>query len=260
MPPNLPTLIFATPASEPAWARDICAHLSGEFRCQRFQTRRRLVARLARAAAAALFIDATRMDWRQWLILPKASPATRRIPIFFIGEKSEQRATALASGADFAFSPTTIANEAPVLLAKVARKPNAAERAALACACAGTLPALAREGIAQFNAGHYYQQHDLFEELWVKTSGSERDLYRAILQIGVAYYHIERGNWRGAYKMLLRSQQWLHWLPAVCQGVDVAALQRDSRALQAALERLGEARLGEIDRALLRPVIWNDGS
>jgi len=55
------------------------------------------------------------------------------------------------------------------------------------------------------------------------TSGPVRELYRAILQVGIAYYQIERGNHRGALKMLLRSVQWLAMLPDRCQGIDVTA-------------------------------------
>ena len=56
--------------------------------------------------------------------------------------------------------------------------------------------------------------------------------------------------------MLLRSVQWLHWLPPTCQGIDVASLRRDSTAVRATLERLGEAQISAFDRQLLRPVRW----
>ncbi|MCY3936599.1 MAG: DUF309 domain-containing protein [Chloroflexi bacterium] len=226
------------------------------FRSQRFASRRRLVARLVQYAAAALFVDSALPDWPTWLTLPKASPATRRIPLFLISEDSEARAESFRYGADFAFSSSAILAEAPTLLTDFARAPSSETLAALDCACQGALPPLAQEGIAQFNAGQYYRQHDLFEELWMTTPGPERDLYRAILQVGVAYYQIERGNWRGAYKMLLRSVQWLHWLPPTCQGIDVASLRRDSTAVRATLERLGEAQISAFDRQLLRPVRW----
>ena len=88
----------------------------------------------------------------------------------------------------------------------------------------------------------------------MKTAGPVRDLYRAILQVGVAYYQIERGNYRGAVKMLQRSVQWLYHLPDSCQGIDVARLRRDSYAVRAALQRLGPERFAEFDRALLKPL------
>ena len=94
-----------------------------------------------------------------------------------------------------------------------------------------------------------------------RSSGSRprdqsRDLYRAILQVGVAYYQIERGNFRGALKMLQRSVQWLHLLPDQCQGIDVAQLRRDSYRVRAELQRLGPDGLAEFDRGLLKCLRW----
>jgi predicted metal-dependent hydrolase len=113
-------------------------------------------------------------------------------------------------------------------VADYARVPDPALLDELDCQCDEPLPPRGVEGVAKFNAGEYYRQHDLFEAQWVETQGPVRDLYRAILQVGVAYYQIERGNYRGALKMLLRSVQWLAILPDVCQGVDVQQLRADS--------------------------------
>jgi predicted metal-dependent hydrolase len=107
-------------------------------------------------------------------------------------------------------------------------------------------------GIEKFNAGEYYAQHDLLEAQWMAEIRPIRDLYRAILQVGVAYYHITRGNYRGAHKMLLRSVQWLAILPDVCQGVDIRQLREDSAQVRAALETLPEG--ASFDITFLRPV------
>ena len=81
-----------------------------------------------------------------------------------------------------------------------------------------------------------------------------RDLYRGILQVGIAYYQIERGNYRGALKMLLRVRQWLDPLPAICRQVNIARLREDVERVQQALEKLGPEEFSAIDRALFRPI------
>ena len=124
----------------------------------------------------------------------------------------------------------------------------------LECECEESLPSLAVEGVRKFNSGEYYAQHDLFEEQWIETESPVRDLYRAVLQVGVAYYQIERGNYRGALKMLQRSVQWLAILPDVCQGIHVTQLRQDSYQVRAELERLGEERFDEFDLNLLKPI------
>lgn len=121
--------------------------------------------------------------------------------------------------------------------------------------CAEPLPDAARAAIALFNAGEYYAQHDAFELLWAAEPRPIRDLYRAILQVGVAYYQITRGNERGGWKMLKRAERWLAPLPPVCQGVDVAALTADAAAVRLELERRAAlVAAPPFDQALLKGV------
>jgi predicted metal-dependent hydrolase len=125
----------------------------------------------------------------------------------------------------------------------------------LACECGEPLPLLAQQAIQQFNQREFYQQHDSLEALWMETSTPVRDLYRAILQVGIAYYQIERGNHAGALKMLWRSKQWLAILPDVCQGVDVARLRQDAQAVEDAVLALSSHEMAFFDDRLLRPVM-----
>lgn len=132
--------------------------------------------------------------------------------------------------------------------------PNDAWRAELSRDCDCDLPATAREAIDKFNAGEYYEQHDLLESLWMETESPVRQLYQAILQVGIAYYQVEQGNRRGAIKMLSRALRWIDYLPDSCQKVDVAQLRANAEALRAVLLRTGEDAVTSIDRTLLRPV------
>lgn len=206
--------------------------------------------------AALLVIDARQKDWRELALTCKTSAATRRIPVCLVGGDDEFRADAVLNGVDLALSWAELADQLEGLVRDLARVPDEANLAQLACECNEALPPLAVDGVERFNRGEYYRQHDLFEELWMATKGPVRDLYRAILQVGVAYYQIERGNYRGALKMLQRSVQWLYLLPDACQGVNVAQLRRDSYAVRSELQRLGPDRLDELDRSLIKKIRW----
>ena len=186
----------------------------------------------------------------------KTNAATRRIPVCFVSDEGDNRAEAIACGADLALSWTELRDRIRQIVSDLARIPDAAVLEQLECDCQQKLPSLAIDGVKAFNQGEFYRQHDLFEEQWVKTAGPVRDLYRAILQVGVAYYQIERGNYRGALKMLQRSVQWLYLLPDSCQSIDVAELRRDSYAVRAELQRLGPECLAEFDRTLLKKLRW----
>ncbi len=202
--------------------------------------------------AAMAFIDASRGDWQSLTFACKNSAATRRIPLCLVSDDGATRAAAIDCGADLALGWAELNARIKEIVAEFSRVPDPALMARLDCECRDELPPLAERGLRAFNRGEFYEQHDLFEAQWVKTAGPVRDLYRAVLQVGVAYYQIERGNYRGALKMLQRSVQWLYPLPDVCQGIDVAQLRRDSYRVRAELQRLGPDRLAELDRGLLK--------
>jgi predicted metal-dependent hydrolase len=211
-------------------------------------------ARLADLRPALIVVDGREPGWKSWAVTPRASAATRRIPVVVLGEARAIRSAAVQVGASTVLAAQDLAGALPRLLRELARPADEEIRAALTEACAEPLPADAAEAIRLFNAGEYYAQHDLFELLWMNEERPIRDLYRAILQVGIAYYHVERGNGRGALKMLLKAQQWLMPLPDVCQGVDVADLRASAAAVRAEVERLGADDLSAFDRSLLRPV------
>jgi hypothetical protein len=238
----------------PVWAEAIADKLGSDYRLARYSDRFNYVERLADDHAAFIIVDGDHEDWQGWVTSPKVHNATRRIPVLLISDEADIRSAALLSGADMTFTAAEAIRQIKRLVQDFARivSPQTIER--LEGACREPLPPLVVQGIEHFNAGEFYRQHDLLEEQWMATDGPIRDLYRAILQVGVAYYQITRGNGRGAKKMLLRSVQWLSILPDVCQGVDVRGLREDSYRVRAELERLGEDNIAAFDQRLLKPV------
>ncbi len=118
------------------------------------------------------------------------------------------------------------------------------------------LPALLR-GLAQFNAGEYWECHETLEVLWRADSRPIRALYQGILQVGVAFYHLRRGNYNGAVKLLRRGLPRLTSLPAICQGVAVAELARAGQAVHDRVVELGPERLGEFALGALPRISWS---
>src|SRR6266849_4198523 len=116
--------------------------------------------------------------------------------------------------------------------------------------CREPPPPLLREGIAQFNRGEYFEQHETLELLWRAETREVRRLYQGILQIGVAFHHLRRLNHHGTVYMLTRGARYLTPFAPRCQTVDVARLLRDAAAALAEVERLGSDRLAEFDWSL----------
>lgn len=238
----------------PSWAEEAARVLRERgFLPLHYDKRKGYVSRLADDHAALILVGDDE-DWRFWTVTPRTSPATRRIPVVLTTSRSDVQESALRGGVSLVVTPDQLLAELPTLLDELARVPDEKTIAELERQCGEPLPPEAVEAVNRFNAGEYYKQHDLFEALWTEEERPIRDLYRAVLQVGIAYYQVTRGNQRGALKMLLRSIQWLALLPDVCQSIDVAALRADASRVRAELERLGQSGIQQFDRSLLKPV------
>ena len=111
-------------------------------------------------------------------------------------------------------------------------------------------PPLLLEGIAQFNRGEFFEQHETLELLWRAETRNIRYLYQGILQIGVAFHHLRKLNHHGTVYMLTRGQQYLAPFTPRCQRVDVQALLDAAAAALREVNRLGAGRLDEFDWSL----------
>jgi predicted metal-dependent hydrolase len=83
-----------------------------------------------------------------------------------------------------------------------------------------------------------------------------RFLYQGILQIGVGFYHLQNGNWRGATGLLRNGAVRLREFEPVTLGVDVAKLVRESERCLRELEELGRERIDEFDQSGVPRVEW----
>ncbi len=124
----------------------------------------------------------------------------------------------------------------------------------IAACCDGPLHPSALVGLHLFNAGEYFEAHEALETAWRDETGPIRELYRGILQVGVAYYHIQRGNWLGARKMFRRCWQWLEPFPEVCRGVQVGKLRRDAHQVEELLIKAGPVSIGSLQARSFQPV------
>lgn len=75
------------------------------------------------------------------------------------------------------------------------------------------------EGLALFNAGRFFECHEVWEELWKRTGGPEKLFYQGLIQAAVALVHAERGNLRGAASTFRKARAKLEPLPAAYLGI-----------------------------------------
>lgn len=109
------------------------------------------------------------------------------------------------------------------------------------------LPAGIIEGIELFNAGEYYEAHEVIEHEWHAERGPVRKLYQGILQIGVGLHHTRSGNHRGAVLLLTDGiEKTVAFVPEY-RGLDTARLVREAQACLDQVIALGADRLDEFD-------------
>lgn len=214
-----------------------------------------LMQKLTNMQPVLLIFDLNNSDipWQSWIALIKSAPATRRLPVICFGSHVDVEVFKIAKdvGADTVVARSRFVNDMPKLIEKYARK---MDFGALQDSCALPLSGMAIKGLEEFNRGEYFQAHESLEEAWNEDTSPGRELYRAILQIAVAYLQIGRGNYRGAVKMFLRVRQWIDPLPDWCRGVNVARLRADSIRVYQMLLELGSERLPEFDYSLMKPL------
>jgi hypothetical protein len=117
--------------------------------------------------------------------------------------------------------------------------------------CDETPPALFYTGLEQFNRGEYFEQHESLEEIWILDQRPLRYLYQGILKIGVGFYKLRLGNYRGTVNHFNGGIAYLEPFGEECLGVDVAGLIRDAAEIRDKVVRLGPERIGEIDTSNL---------
>src|SRR4051795_1450210 len=112
--------------------------------------------------------------------------------------------------------------------------------------CAEPPPSQLLEGIAQFNRGEFFEQHETLELLWRATRTPDRGLYHGILQIGVGFHHWREGNFHGATVLLDEGIERLRPFVPACQSIDVAQLIADATVARERLAALGKEAMNTI--------------
>jgi len=120
---------------------------------------------------------------------------------------------------------------------------------------ASPAPALV-QGIEEFNRGEFFEQHETLEAAWIEEEDPVRYLYQGILQIGVGFYHLSRGNSYGARRLWLRGMALLESFRPSCMNVDVDALIAETRRCVEELDRIGITGSAAFDETLIPKVRW----
>lgn len=114
------------------------------------------------------------------------------------------------------------------------------------------------KGFILFNDQRYFEAHEELEIAWRAVKNQNREMYRGILQVGVAYYHIQRGNYRGAIKMFNRAFYWLDSYPDDHLGVNLRGFRHDANKAYEELRRVGQDNIKDFRNIFFRPIEYKE--
>jgi uncharacterized protein len=92
-----------------------------------------------------------------------------------------------------------------------------------------------RRGVEQFNTGRFFDAHETWEEVWLRSPEPEKTFLQGIIQIAAAFHHFSRGNARGTQNLLRAGLARLARFPDAHRGIELATLRAQVGTWAAAL-------------------------
>ena len=105
-----------------------------------------------------------------------------------------------------------------------------------------------QEGADLFNAGRFFDCHEVWEDVWNAQLPGERHFLQGLIQVAVGCEHFRRGNLKGAVSLLERGLRKIRKYGPRHRGVRLAQLDRDASAALDAIRMAqnGQRPLGEV--------------
>lgn len=96
--------------------------------------------------------------------------------------------------------------------------------------------ALFRRGVDLFNAGDFYECHEVLEELWMDSQAPDRRFLQSLIHFAVGFYHHERGNRNGATRQLHKGLKKIQDYLPDWDGVQTELIEGEVRGRLARIE------------------------
>ncbi len=99
------------------------------------------------------------------------------------------------------------------------------------------------DGVACFNAGRYFEVHELLEPLYLRTTGSMRRFLQGLIQAAAAFFHIERGRTKPGLILLRAAIGRLEAEDGIMLGLRTETVVVQLKGALAVVAEVGEAQL-----------------
>ena len=146
---------------------------------------------------------------------------------------SDETARRQLEAQDFAWLAEAPPDQAAIVSARARRASEALAACPTTSAPASLEEALTAAAVL-FDAGLYFEVHELLEPRWVSATGAERQALQGLIQVAVAFQHRDNGNVEGARSLLVEGNARLR--EGRLPGLDLESFAEASSASVAGLE------------------------
>lgn len=84
-----------------------------------------------------------------------------------------------------------------------------------------------RDGLRLFNEQHFFEAHEVLEDIWHREHGEPRLFLQGLIQICAGFHHFQNANLTGAAELLQRGSEKMRKYPERYLGLDSARLLQD---------------------------------
>ncbi len=114
------------------------------------------------------------------------------------------------------------------------------------------------EGVRLYNAGSFFEAHEVLEEVWLEEEGEDKAFLQGLIKLAAAFHHFQKGTYKGMLDLLQAGLEHLRPLRPTHQGVELETYLRAIEAWVPRARRLVKG--GELDVALPIPPLTHDPS
>jgi Uncharacterized conserved protein len=94
------------------------------------------------------------------------------------------------------------------------------------------------KGVELFNSRHFFECHDVIEEIWMEWTGSDRTFFQGIIHVAVGFYHLDNENYRGSRSQLSKGIVKLQRFQPAYYGIELKSfLTQTSLSLHWVMQR-----------------------
>jgi predicted metal-dependent hydrolase len=92
------------------------------------------------------------------------------------------------------------------------------------------------DGTEHFNSRRFFESHESWEEIWLKSEGAERRRLQGLIQIAAAFHHHSRANLEGTESLLRAGLEKISDAPAHHWGLNLGLLRSEVKKWLRVLE------------------------